>query len=876
MVLRLFSKSNAKTEPVQSEQPVLPAEDAGVEALVSAAKATTSSKDRASLIGRIGDPGVLRELASHTGCLALCADRLLELTTLQEALSLATTAPARQELALGTHNWELRDAQLGAITSEAELTELEHASRSKNKACNRTARERLERLRSARTSADEAAATANELANAAAALVSAEGHLLERFNALDTKHAAAAKKWTESATTLAEFAESAPALSPMPLPPEEEQAQPTDKGPDFRALANRFAALQQKIESGTSANALADDMQKAGNDWRDAISKATPDANSIDRVANCTTIYEQVSTNDARLTERADDIAALDDQDTQLTPEQLTKLPRKELADAWHQVGKAEATSKAIRKITKGINYPPSVPASATITALNERAIKAKALVSAGKVRQSDLESSFQTQVKRLAEALDAGELKKAEAARGEARSLQEALPGGAAQSTRKRFGALLANMQNLRDWQHFATDPKRDELCQQMTELADNPQTPDDQAEQVKALRTQWNALGGKGPKEVAERFDAAAARAFEPCRAHYAELAEQRTANLATRKSILAQLETFVSETNWSNTDLNAARNILNSARTEWRNAFPVERGANRALEKRFKTVTDELYGKLQDGWSGNLAAKEKLVEAAEGLLVSEDPLPGRLDQAKRLQQQWKGAGPVPRGPDQKLWKRFRAACDALFNTRDAERNQAQAEYSAQQTAAKARLAEFAKLLATTEPADIDRSQLAAMKSDMDNFDNLDRAVIKEARELEDQFKTKLKTKAAAKKQQLLVTLESLDTRAADAEHAGNELPEQVLEGDKVFATRAAAEENAHLDLVLEAESQAGIDSPPDDAQRRLELQVQWLNAGMNSGSRKATDALELASRWCALKSTSSSSALRARLFTAAKALL
>jgi len=904
MVLRLFSKTNAKsatgsktenTAPdARIQRPALPAEDASVDELVSAVQATKVHKDRATLIRRIDDASAVRGIASNAGCLAPCADRLFELSTLEDALALATTAAARQELALGTHQATLRDAVLKAITSEEELNELEHASRSKNKACNRTARERLERLRAARHSASETTRLAAELASAAAALVNkadselahdsrasksataTEEHVRARFDALAAKHTAAANQWAESAAILAEYAETAPALSPMPLPPEEVPPEVANKGPDFGILASAFIALQQQLESGESVSAIASNMQQAGDRWRAAISTATPDAHSIDQVANCTAIFEQVSKSEALLAKRADQIGQLATDEPTLSPQELAELPRKELAAAWLQVDKADALSKTIRKVTKGLSYPKSVPLPQVINELYARAEAAQALCSAGKARQKEIEDGFATEVIRLSAALDTGELKKAEAARGEARALQEALPAGAAQPLRKQFGALLANMQNLRDWQHFATDPKREELCQQMTELADNPLAPTDQAEQVKALRAQWNELGGKGPKDIAERFDAAATRAFEPCRVHYAELAEQRTANLAARRSILTQLETFVGDTNWDITDLNAARTILNSARTEWRNAFPVERGPNRALEKSFKRVTDELYEKLQTGWSDNLAAKEALVSTAEALLESEEPLAGRLEQAKRLQQQWKTAGPVPRGPDQKLWKRFRAACDTLFNTRDAERNQAQEKYAAQQTAAKARLLEFADLLETTAAADIDRSQLAAMKNDLDKIGKLDRSVQKQALELEGQFKAKLKSKAAIKKQLALTALERLDSMAAAAEIAGDPLPTEVLEGDKVFSTRAAGADNAHLDLVLEAESQAGIESPASDAQRRLELQVQWLNAGMNSGARKSSDALELASRWCGLSATKVSDALRERLFTAAKAML
>jgi len=97
-----------------------------------------------------------------------------------------------------------------------------------------------------------------------------------------------------------------------------------------------------------------------------------------------------------------------------------------------------------------------------------------------------------------------------------------------------------------------------------------------------------------------------------------------------------------------------------------------------------------------------------------------------------------------------------------------------------------------------------------------------------------------------------------------------------QEVVTRDALFAERRLAEANAHLDLVIEAESQAGIDSPASDAQRRMELQVQRLNAGMNSGARQTLGALEFARQWCGLQATNDSQALRSRLFAAAEKLL
>jgi|GEM_PF-3106699 len=882
MVLRLFSKSSSKSDPSAETGPKAKSAGADLagaqpEELVAAARQATSGKERQAIIAHIKDAPTLKTLAASDGCLAPCADQLAAIDSLEAALTLASSksAEARIDLALATHNAELRDAQITRLTTEDELVALEHASRSKNKACNRLARARLHKLRKARVTAAEAAAQSKDLASNAQRLEQ-DAHHAARFDALAQQHAATAERYATSVAVLSEFQEQAPALVAMPEPPQAMAAEDTDQGPDFARLSLSFSDLQKQLEEGTSAERLAEPMKKASADWQAAIASATPDAKSINTVTKSSDLFATLRANESLLAERKEAIDTLLSNTPELTADTITTLKRSELPNAWLARDAASKETKEISELTRQIHYPSTASAPPVVGALAERKQALGKLLDACKSRQASIEDEFIQQVKRLDKALEDGELKRAEAARGEARSLQDALPPGAANGSRKRFGALIGNMQNLRDWQHFATDPKREELCSQMQSIADDPKEPDEQAQRVKELRAQWNELGGKGPKEIAAKFDEAASRAFEPCRLHYAKLGEERAKNIETRKGILQQIEDFVSSTDWASADLASARNILNSARKEWRDAFPVERTANKKLEKRFQTATDSLYSKLQEGWSENLAAKETLVTSAEALLTSEDPLPARLDTAKKLQQRWKEAGPVPRGPDQKLWKRFRSACDSLFNTRDEERSANQARFAADQTTANLRLDEFQQLIEKTPASELERSSLGAVKNDLGEIEHLDRDVLNRARSLEDSFMAKLAQKALAVKAQKLSQLKALDVQAAASELAGNPVAEDIAAQAKELAKRLQADDNAHLDLVLQAETEAGIESPASDAQRRLELQVERLNAGMNSGARAAKGGMELVNHWCALKATSESETLRDRLFAAAEALL
>lgn len=90
----------------------------------------------------------------------------------------------------------------------------------------------------------------------------------------------------------------------------------------------------------------------------------------------------------------------------------------------------------------------------------------------------------------------------------------------------------------------------------------------------------------------------------------------------------------------------------------------------------------------------------AKEKLVAEAEALAGSTDwgPTTGTY---RELMTRWKAAGPAPRGVDEALWQRFRAAQDTFFAAKAATLAEQDTEFKANQEAKEALLAEGEQLL-------------------------------------------------------------------------------------------------------------------------------------------------------------------------------
>jgi hypothetical protein len=95
-------------------------------------------------------------------------------------------------------------------------------------------------------------------------------------------------------------------------------------------------------------------------------------------------------------------------------------------------------------------------------------------------------------------------------------------------------------------------------------------------------------------------------------------------------------------------------------------------------RKLRKRLDALLKRIDVQVEEAQAKEIARREQLLAAAEGLRDAPD-IARAVNEAKSLQSRWKDEAGVVRlrhGAEQTLWQRFRAACDAVFARRDAER--------------------------------------------------------------------------------------------------------------------------------------------------------------------------------------------------------
>ena len=229
----------------------------------------------------------------------------------------------------------------------------------------------------------------------------------------------------------------------------------------------------------------------------------------------------------------------------------------------------------------------------------------------------------------------------------------------------------------DLKDWKTFTVAPKRVELMEEMESLIDATIEPQALADRIKHLQEEWRTLS-KGVGENLEadwqRFQEAAQKAYQPCKAYFEAQAQLRQENLQRREALLQRLSAFESGHDWERPDWRTVIVALRESKQEWRRHSPVERAAGRALQEKFDAVSSSLQGRLDGEYERNLQEKKALVQRAQRLVAAEDSRKA-IDDVKVLQQQWKEVGLVPREEGQRLWEEFRQHCDAVFQKRQQE---------------------------------------------------------------------------------------------------------------------------------------------------------------------------------------------------------
>ncbi len=230
-------------------------------------------------------------------------------------------------------------------------------------------------------------------------------------------------------------------------------------------------------------------------------------------------------------------------------------------------------------------------------------------------------------------------------------------------------------------EWRQWANKNKKEELCRNAEEL-DNESDLETIEKRVKELQKQWRASGavyGRVSQSLWKRFQHACNRNYQRCQPFIKEKKQKQRQMLNRKEEICREAEQLADSTAWQKT-----ASILQALQTEWKS---LDAGPGRGREKRlyhgFRKSCNHFFARRSAYFKEhdherrqNLSTKEDLCILAETL--ADEPRLQHGRKFRELQDQWKKTGAAPRNQEEKIWKRFRAACDRYFDWLETQRQE------------------------------------------------------------------------------------------------------------------------------------------------------------------------------------------------------
>jgi len=219
-------------------------------------------------------------------------------------------------------------------------------------------------------------------------------------------------------------------------------------------------------------------------------------------------------------------------------------------------------------------------------------------------------------------------------------------------------------------------------ELCEKVEELLLEPSIIKSFRE-LQRFHEQWKEIGpvpDDKKDEIWERFKSTTDKINQRRRDHYKQLQEEQEANLAAKVALCEKADSLLAKETTSVKAWQERTRQFNDLFKMWKSIGPAPKKQNDEIWERFKTTIDAFYtekkehfSKIKDQQINNYNLKLELCLQAEALKDSDDWRKSSRELID-LQKQWKEIGPVPRKHAEKIWQRFRGACDEFFNRKSA----------------------------------------------------------------------------------------------------------------------------------------------------------------------------------------------------------
>ena len=254
----------------------------------------------------------------------------------------------------------------------------------------------------------------------------------------------------------------------------------------------------------------------------------------------------------------------------------------------------------------------------------------------------------------------------------------------------------LRSELKNLVGWARWGGAVSREELIRIAESLPGQKYPIRELAAAVVELREKWKALNqtaGMATRSQWQQFDAACNKAYTPILEHARTQGVVREQNRqkvqaifdSTREMMAGLNLDALAEKQPADIDWRQLVEALRKTQRAWRQIGTMARREKKLLDEELEEILKPLNDILNEQTKIEVQAREELIEAVKSIRSTERKASRKV---RQLQEQWQEkarAFPLESREDQKLWTRFRAACEEVFAHRALLNEEAEKEFGA-----------------------------------------------------------------------------------------------------------------------------------------------------------------------------------------------
>ena len=220
----------------------------------------------------------------------------------------------------------------------------------------------------------------------------------------------------------------------------------------------------------------------------------------------------------------------------------------------------------------------------------------------------------------------------------------------------------------------------KKEELIKKVKEL-ENETSIRNLEITTRQLQREWQEIG-PSPREtyqeLGDTFFGEIRKIYDKIQAHYDSIKGEMAENLAQKQAIVTEVKEILELEITQHPTWTKKTEELKALQEKWKTVGFAAKKDNEEVWQEFRGLCDLFFDKKKAfyeqrnvGLADAQTKKEALIEKAKEFQDSTD-WRNATQQLIKLQEEWKTAGNTFQREEQKLWQKFRAACDTIFNAK------------------------------------------------------------------------------------------------------------------------------------------------------------------------------------------------------------